>query len=81
MESMWQDWERAAVESKLRAAIVGSDATVKAGLQKLADDTGANEVIAVTDTYEHTDRLQSYQRVAGITGSIDLKPRMTAGVR
>src|SRR6202040_2235688 len=35
MEPLWQDWERAAVESKLRAAIVGSDATVKAGLESL----------------------------------------------
>jgi luciferase family oxidoreductase group 1 len=81
MESLSQDWERAAVESKLRAAIVGSDATVKAGLQNLVADTGADEVIIVTDTYEHADRLQSYQRVAGVAGSIDLKPQMTAGVR
>lgn len=80
MASLWQDWERAAVESKLRAAIVGSDGTVKTGLQNLVADTGADEVIAVTDTYEHADRLQSYQRVAGIAGSIDLKP-MTTCVR
>ena len=35
MEPLWQDGERAAVENRLRAAIVGSDATVKAGLEKL----------------------------------------------
>jgi luciferase family oxidoreductase group 1 len=50
MEPLWQDWERAAVENKLGAAIVGSDATVKAGLEKLLGETGANEVIVVTDT-------------------------------
>ncbi len=70
MELLWQDWERAAVQSKLGAAIVGSDATVKAGLEKLVGDTGADEVIVVTDTYEHSDRLQSYQRVAGIAEKI-----------
>jgi len=70
MEPLWQDWERAAVQSKLGAAIVGSDATVKAGLQKLVGDTGADEVIVVTDTYEHADRLQSYQRVASIAETI-----------
>jgi luciferase family oxidoreductase group 1 len=70
MELLWQDWERAAVQSKLGAAIVGSDATVKAGLEKLVGDTGADEVIVVTDTYEHSDRLQSYQRVAGIAARI-----------
>ena len=61
MEPLWQDSERAAVESRLRAAIVGSDATVKAGLEKLVADTGADEVIVVTDTYEHADRLRSYR--------------------
>jgi luciferase family oxidoreductase group 1 len=66
IESLWQDWERAAVEDKLGAAIVGSDATVRAGLEKLVGDTRADEVIVVTDTYEHRDRLESYQRVAGI---------------
>ena len=66
MESLWQEWERAAVEDKLGAAIVGSDATVKAGLEKLVRDTGADEVIVVTDTYEHRDRLESYERVAGM---------------
>ena len=33
MEPLWQDFERVAVESKLGAAIVGSDATVKAGIE------------------------------------------------
>src|SRR5467141_772710 len=64
MDEIWQDFERAAVESKLSAAIVGSNATVKAGLEKLVSETAADEVIVVTDTYEHSDRLQSYQRVA-----------------
>jgi luciferase family oxidoreductase group 1 len=74
MDSLWQDWERAAVETRLGAAIVGSDATVKAGLEKLVGDTGADEVIVVTDTYEHADRLQSYERVAGVAGMIETKP-------
>ena len=78
MEPLWQDWEQSAVESKLVAAIVGSDATVKAGLEKLVNQTGADEVIVVTDTYEHADRLQSYQRVAGIAAMIEMKPTAVA---
>jgi luciferase family oxidoreductase group 1 len=66
MAPLWEEWERAAVESKLGAAIVGSNATVKAGLEKLVADTGASEVIVVTDTYDHADRLASYQRAANI---------------
>src|SRR5208282_1308936 len=80
MELLWQDGERAAVENRLRAAIVGSDATVKAGLEKLVVDTGADEMIVVTDTYEHADRLQSYQRVGGIAGMIEVKQIVAVGV-
>jgi luciferase family oxidoreductase group 1 len=66
MEELWQDFERVAVETKLSAAIVGSNATVKAGLEKLTSETGADEVIVVTDTYDHADRLRSYERVAAV---------------
>jgi luciferase family oxidoreductase group 1 len=74
MEGLWQDAERAAVENRLRAAIVGSDDTVKAGLEKLVGDAGADEVIVVTDTYEHADRLESYQRVGGISAMVEVRP-------
>jgi luciferase family oxidoreductase group 1 len=70
MEPLWQEHERAAVRTRLRAAIVGSDSTVQAGLQKLVTDTGANEVIVVTDTYEHADRLESYRRVAEVVAKV-----------
>jgi len=66
MEGLWQDFERAAVETKLSAAIVGSNATVKAGLEKLVSETAADEVIVVTDTYDHAERLRSYERVAAV---------------
>ncbi|MGB7602779.1 MAG: LLM class flavin-dependent oxidoreductase [Candidatus Sulfotelmatobacter sp.] len=80
MESLWQDQvEKAAVESRLHAAIVGSNATVKAGLEKLVGETGACEVIVVTDTYDHAERLQSYRRVADIARMIDLKPSVALG--
>src|ERR1700678_60164 len=78
MEPLWQEWERATVESKLGAAIVGSDATVKAGMEKLITDTSADELIVVTDTYEHADRLQSYQRVAAIANTIEVEPPVHA---
>jgi luciferase family oxidoreductase group 1 len=77
MEPLWQDWERAAVESKLGAAIVGADLTVKAKLEKLVISTGASEVIAVCDTYEHSDRLRSYERVANIAKTIVSTPIVT----
>jgi luciferase family oxidoreductase group 1 len=80
MEPLWRDSERAAVENRLGAAIVGSDKTVKTGLEKLVGETGADEVIVVTDTYEHADRLESYRRVADVAAMIEAKPTVAIGV-
>ena len=79
MQPLWSEKEQAAVNAKLDAAIVGSESTVKAGLEKLVRQTGADEVIVVTDTYEHADRLQSYQRVAGVAKMIEVKPTAPVG--
>jgi luciferase family oxidoreductase group 1 len=70
MDGIWTDFERAAVESKLGEAIVGSRATVSAGLEKLARDTAANEVIVVTDTYDPSDRRRSYELVAEVARQV-----------
>jgi luciferase family oxidoreductase group 1 len=74
MEPLWTERERDAVESRLGAAIVGSDATVRAKMAKLVSDTEADEVIVVTDTYEHVDRLESYRRLAGIAATMEAAP-------
>jgi hypothetical protein len=60
---------------------VGSDATVKLGLEKLVGDTAADEVIVVTDTYEHADRIDSYRRVAGLAMMIEAKPAAVEAVK
>ena len=73
MDGRWQPWERDAVESKLGSAIIGADETVKHGLEKLVRDTGADEIIVVTDTYGQAERLESYARVAGIAAGVESK--------
>jgi luciferase family oxidoreductase group 1 len=73
MDGLWSDWERVMVETKLRAAIVGSESTVQTGLERLVATTGANEVIVVTDTWDHEARLDSYRRLAEVSGRIEMK--------
>jgi luciferase family oxidoreductase group 1 len=51
-----------------RRAIVGSPATVEAGLRSLAEAYGAEEVIIVTIVYEHAARRRSYELVAEAFG-------------
>jgi luciferase family oxidoreductase group 1 len=73
MDAIWSDWEHAAVENKLRAAIIGSDQTVMAGLDALIAATDADEIIAVTDTWDHADRLESYRRLSEISKEIEVR--------
>jgi luciferase family oxidoreductase group 1 len=68
----WSSLEREAVHARLGAAIVGSDETVRNGLEKLIAETGADEIIAVTDLYDQSDRLDSYHRVAEIAHSLQV---------
>jgi luciferase family oxidoreductase group 1 len=81
MDALWTEWERAAVESRLGAAIVGSNATVKAGLEKLVRDTGASEAIVVTDTFTHEDRLESYRRLAEVAAGVQTDDHHGPGVK
>lgn len=80
MDTRWQDWERSAVESKMRAAVVGSQSTVKSGLENIVAETGADEVIAVTDMYEHADRLKSYEFLAEVAAMIKSRTNVGVGV-
>ena len=73
MEGKWNALERAAVEGRLHEAIVGCESTVQAGLEALIARTGADEVIIVTDTWEHEARLDSYRRVADVAARIEMK--------
>jgi luciferase family oxidoreductase group 1 len=78
MDSLWNDFERAAVESRLREAIIGSQNTVKSGLENLIAGTGADEIIAVTDTWDHNARLDSYRRLALVARTIEMQTSLSA---
>ena len=47
-----------------RRTIVGTPETVRAGIEQVAADYGAGEVIVVTITYDHAARRRSYELIA-----------------
>ena len=47
-----------------RRAIIGSPATVRAGLEQVADEYGAEEVAVLTITHGHGERRRSYELIA-----------------
>lgn len=61
MDGVWSAQEKQAVEARLGCAIVGSPETVAEKLGRFLEVTGVQEILAVTDTYEHADRLRSYE--------------------
>jgi luciferase family oxidoreductase group 1 len=63
----WTAQERDFVMTeKLGAAIFGSPETVSARLHAFLEETRANELIVVTNTYKFEDRLRSYELLANL---------------
>jgi luciferase family oxidoreductase group 1 len=53
-----------------RRGIIGSPETVRRGVEELAAEYGAEEVIVVTITFEHAARTRSYELIAEVFGLI-----------
>nr|WP_048601987.1 LLM class flavin-dependent oxidoreductase [Rubeoparvulum massiliense] len=66
LDALWDSFERDAVERSLSSTIIGGPETVQQKLQALLDATQADEIMINTSTYEHTDRIHSYEIVKKI---------------
>ncbi len=62
-----------------RRMVTGSPETVRAGLEEVAADYGAEELMIVTITYDHAARRRSYELIAGALG-LGNAQRAAAGV-
>ncbi|MBC7900678.1 MAG: LLM class flavin-dependent oxidoreductase [Saprospiraceae bacterium] len=60
MDSIWTPQEKAMVDARLGGSIVGDRATVKIGLDKIIEQTQADELMINGIFYDHADRLRSY---------------------
>ncbi|TPQ18171.1 LLM class flavin-dependent oxidoreductase [Streptomyces sporangiiformans] len=61
--------ERGFYESGLRGHIVGTEDEVADELETVLKDSGADEVLVTTSTYDREALLDSYERLARITGT------------
>ena len=61
--------EKAFLDDKFRLAAVGSPDQVRDTIDRLADQFGAEEVMAVTITHDFDARLRSYELLAEVYGS------------
>ena len=68
IETYWSPMEKAQAMRMLARSIIGSPQTVRAGLDSLLAETGADELIIVSDVYEHPLRLRSFELIARLAG-------------
>ncbi|MDB5642563.1 MAG: alkane 1-monooxygenase [Hyphomicrobiales bacterium] len=64
IDSYWTASEKAQAAGFLARSIVGSPATVRDGLKALLSETRADELMIVSDVFDHDARLRSYELIA-----------------
>lgn len=66
IETFWTPAEKTQVMQMLARSIIGSPSTVRAGMEALIAETGADELIIVSDVYDHQARLRSFELIAEV---------------
>ena len=66
MATMWSRAERAAVEERMRYALIGAPETIRTRLFEILRETAADEVIATAQIFDHRARLRSFELGADV---------------
>ncbi|MFC7060958.1 LLM class flavin-dependent oxidoreductase [Halobacillus seohaensis] len=69
MNEIWIEQEKQALQQQLGASIIGGPEKVRAELQNFLNDTQADEMMVISQIYDHDARLRSYEIVADIMNS------------
>jgi len=74
IDTYWSPAEKLQASRMLARSIIGSPDTVRHGLQALIAETGADELIVVSDVYDHQTRLRSFELIADVAGILPARP-------
>lgn len=64
IETYWSGVEKMQAQRMLARSIIGSPETVRKGVAALIEETAADELIIVSDVYDHGLRLRSFELIA-----------------
>lgn len=64
IDTYWSPREKMQASQMLARSIIGTPEIVHAGLEALQAETGADELIIVSDIYDHASRLRSFELIA-----------------
>jgi len=63
IETYWSPMEKVQASRMLARSIYGAPKTVRAGMDALIAETGADELMIVSDVYDHQKRLRSFELI------------------
>ena len=69
IETYWSPMEKAQVAGQLARSIIGSPDAVRAGIDALILETNADELMIVSDVYDHATRLRSFELIAAVANA------------
>ena len=71
IETFWSPAEKQLASRMLQVSVVGSTGTVRDGMQRLLDQTAANELIVVSSIFDEAARLNSYEILASVSRELN----------
>ena len=75
IDSYWSPQERGKVNEVLAKSIIGNADDVRAGIEALQRETGADELMIVSDIYHHQQRLSSFEIIASVMREMNTASR------
>ncbi|MBZ6077908.1 LLM class flavin-dependent oxidoreductase [Microvirga puerhi] len=76
IESYWTPAEKAQAMNMLACSVVGSDATIRKGLEDFIAQTQADELIVASAIFDHAKRLRSYEILADVHKAMGREPAL-----
>lgn len=70
MDSLWAPNEQHYINNMTRVSVVGALQTVREGLTALLEETGADEIMATAQIFDHAARLRSFEILADVRDSL-----------
>ncbi|MDW5595590.1 LLM class flavin-dependent oxidoreductase [Conexibacter stalactiti] len=69
IEAYWSPQEKAQASRMLAYSVVGGPETVRDGIARVVEQTGADELMVVGAIHDHAARLRSYEILSEVAGS------------
>jgi luciferase family oxidoreductase group 1 len=79
IDSYWSPMEKAQAGRMLQRSIIGSPDTVERGIAALVAETEADELMIVSDVYDHAARLRSFELIAAAATRVESRELAAVG--